>query len=862
MLKYDLIEPSSLPWAANVVIVGKKDGSQRMCLDYRPLNNVTRKDCYPLPRISECLDAMGGMKYFSSFDLRSGYHQIILSDAAKAKTSFVTKFGTYQFKVMSFGLCNAPATFQRLMDTTLRGLNYIYLLVYLDDIIVFAETIEQHLERLEMLFDRLRQAGLKLKPSKCQLLRIKLAFLGHVISADGIATDEQKIAAVKSWVRPTNVSEVRSFLGLASYYRRFVKDFSLIAAPLHALTKKNKMFNWIPECEESFNELKDRLTSTPILQPPLDEGRYWLDTDASNTGIGAVLSQEQDGELKVIAYASRLLHGPELNYCATRKELLALINYVTYFRTYLLGRPFTIRTDHAALKWLKRMPDPVGQQARWLEMLEEYDYTIEHRPGRCHGNADALSRIPCRQCGRNHDDSDDSDENDRDERTENKQQYVMTSAKMHTPPSTLAWGDTLLHTPEELATLQKEDPEVGQIYKLIEQYAEEIPWEAVQSTDSLTRMYWGQRQQLCLHQEVLYRHWTTPDGRAEKLLLVAPVAVRRQLCAQAHEGLTGGHLAYRKTYTQLERRAYWIGRSTFLKKYLEMCERCRTYKRGPPPRQGELRPLQAGEPMDIVAIDLTGPHPTSRHGHKYILTMIDHFTKWVEAVPIRDKEATTVADAIYTHWVCRLGAPQALLSDLGTEFQNAVLTDLCKLIGVQRLRTTAYKASTNGAIERFHRTMNSMLAKTVEDNQRDWDVQLPAVLAAYRATTHESTGYSPNFLLFGRENRAPLDVVLGVPEGTPVEDIDTWVDVKIDRQREAYDLVRDHTGRAAERYKCYYNQRVKKIIFKPGDFVHVYVPRRKIRRSPKWQRYYTGPFRVMKKLTDLTYVVQGTPRSQ
>src|SRR5215813_6423449 len=266
------------------------------------------------------------------------------------------------------------------------------------------------LERPEMLFDRLSQAGPKLTPSKCQLLRTELAFLGHVISADGIATDEQKIAAVKGWVRPANVSEVRSFLGLASYYRRFVKDFSLIAAPLHVLTKKNKTFNWTPECEESFRELKDRLTSTPILQPPLDEGRYCLDTDASNTGIGAVLSQEQDGELKVIAYASRLLHGPELNYCATRKELLALINYVKHFKTYLLGRPFTIRTDHAALKWLKRMPDPVGQQARWLEMLEEYDYTVEHRPGRSHSNADALSRRPCCQCGWEADKDDEEDE--------------------------------------------------------------------------------------------------------------------------------------------------------------------------------------------------------------------------------------------------------------------------------------------------------------------------------------------------------------------------------------------------------------------------------------------------------------------
>jgi len=288
---------------------------------------------------------------------------------------------------------------------------------------------------------------------------------------------------------------------------------------------------------------------------------------------------------------------------------------------------------------------------------------------------------------------------------------------------------------------------------------------------------------------------------------------------------------------------------------------CSKFHRGNPPRQGSLQPIRTGEPHEIVGIDLTGPHPTSKNGYKYIMTMIDHFSKWVEVVPLRNKEAQTVAEAFYVHWVSRLGTPQAILTDLGTEFQNQVLTDLCKLLGVQKLRTTAYHASTNGCTERFHRTMNSLLAKVVEENQRDWDTQLPTVAAAYRATKHDTTGYSPNQLVFGRENRAPLDIVLGTPEEVEESSVDAWVDDRVERQRQVYELVRNHTKSAAGRYKSYYDQKVHKSSFKEGDFVFVYYPRRYPRRNVKWQLAYDGPFKVIKQITDLTFAVQKSPRA-
>src|SRR5437867_4229034 len=287
--------------------------------------------------------------------------------------------------------------YQRWINVVMAGLNFEVCLVYLDDIILFSSTVAEHLERLKLLLRRLRWANLKLKPSKCFLLQREVHFLGHIVSAGSIATDPEKTEQIRTWPRPQTVHEVRSFIGLASYYRRFCKDFGQIAAPLHALTGKNSRFVWTEDCEIAFEALKQCLVSSPVLAMPSDHGEYRLDTDASNVAIGAVLSQVQGGEERVIAYASRTLSRSERNYCVTRRELLAVVHFAKQFRSYLLGREFLIRTDHSALRWLKLTPEPIGQQARWLERLEEFTYKIEHQPGHKHTNADALSRRPSRQ---------------------------------------------------------------------------------------------------------------------------------------------------------------------------------------------------------------------------------------------------------------------------------------------------------------------------------------------------------------------------------------------------------------------------------------------------------------------------------
>ena len=547
MQQHGIIRPSQSEWASNLVIVKKKDGSLRFCVDYRQLNERTVKDTYPLPRIDDCLDTLGGSTWFSTMDLRSGYHQVAVDDRDAMKTTFVTRRGTFAFNVMPFGLCNSPATFQRLMDCTMAGLNYEICLLYLDDIIVFSRDLHTHLERLELIFERLRQANLKLKPSKCCLLQRKVEFLGYNVSAEGVETDEKKVESVVNWPVPSKLKEVRGFLGLCSYYRRFVKQFSEIAAPLHALQKKGCPFVWSGECQTAFETLKRKLTEAPVLALPRDQGMFILDTDASNHGIGAVLSQVQDGEEKVISYASRLYSNAEHRYCVTRKELLGVVFFLKHFRQYLLGRPFLVRTDHAALQWLRRTPEPIGQQGRWLEQLEEFDFTVQHRPGAKHSNADALSHRPCRQCGFCGEG--------------NEIQTGVTVGAVELQETTAENDDANSNeraNEPSLHELQLSDPDIGPVLRLKLQHVE-----APDVTESVTESEQTKRllsmyNQLELHSGVLYRRWTSKESRPEVLQVIVSAASRQAFIVQAHSGMTGGRLGVRRTIDQVQRRAFWF----------------------------------------------------------------------------------------------------------------------------------------------------------------------------------------------------------------------------------------------------------------------------------------------------------------
>ena len=404
-----VIRPSKSPYASQMVLVTKKDGSLRICVDYRKLNSCSTRDAFPLPRIEDALEALGQSKYFSTLDLTSGYWQVEVAERDKHKTAFSTPMGLYEANRMPFGLQNAPSTFQRLMTCCFGDLNYINLLIYLDDIIIFSKTFTEHLERLQVVFNRLREHGLKLKPSKCHLMKKEVQYLGHLVSAEGIKTDPDKISKVKDWKRPTNGKEMQQFLGLTGYYRRYVEGYAKLVAPLYRLTsgdpRKKKRgrkvpfipppkFQWTEECETAFQVLKEKLTTAPVLGYPDYSLPFLLQTDASGEGLGAVLAQVQDGSERVIAYASRGLNPAETRYPAHKLEFLALKWAVTgKFYDHLYGHKFSVFTDNNPLKYVMTTAklDATGQ--RWVSQLSMFDFNIQYRQGKCNGNADALSRL-------------------------------------------------------------------------------------------------------------------------------------------------------------------------------------------------------------------------------------------------------------------------------------------------------------------------------------------------------------------------------------------------------------------------------------------------------------------------------------
>ena len=384
-----MIQPSSSPWASPVVMVRKRDGTHRFCVDFRELNSVTKADTFPLPKIDDLLDQLGAARYFSTLDLASGYWQIRMHPDSVEKTAFVTPQGLHEFRVMPFGLTNAPGVFQRLMERVLSGLNPEdgpdYVVVYIDDVLVFSRTIDDHLEHLSRVIQRLHGAGLKLKPSKCHFIREEVEYLGHMITPQGLKTNARLIAAVSEFPRPRNLPEVRRFLGLSSYYRRFVPNFSKIASPLQALTRKAVEFEWSSGCEMSFQALKEKLTSAPLLAYPSFRRPFVLETDASIAGVGAVLSQLQDdGLLHPVAYASRSLTPSERNYAITELETLAVVWAITHFIAYLYGHEDTVYTDHTAVKAVLETPNPSGKHARWWTKVYGSgvkNVTIQYRPG-------------------------------------------------------------------------------------------------------------------------------------------------------------------------------------------------------------------------------------------------------------------------------------------------------------------------------------------------------------------------------------------------------------------------------------------------------------------------------------------------
>jgi transposase InsO family protein/ribosomal protein L21E len=896
-----------------------------------------------------------------------------MDEADKAKTAFSTRKGLKQFTVMPFGLASAPATFQRLMEVTLADLNWSRAILYLDDVIVFGKDFDATFQNLEMVLQRFREANLTLKPSKCNLFQTSCEFLGHIVSRDGVSCDPKKIEAVKNWPKPENVKDVRSFVGFAQYYRKYIRHFSHIAAPLHELTKKNTKFVWTEQCENAFQLLKDKLVQAPVLAYPDPNETFILDTDASNLGIGAVLSQVQKGEERPIAYASKKLSPSQRNYCVTMRELLAVVVFVKEYHHYLWGRQFILRTDHASLVWLVNFKEPTGMLARWISILGNYKFTTLHRKGSLHGNADALSRQSAKKCKRedcldcalgkescvcvtvcdnpsvgeghlpeepvevkgkdvNPKEGSLSDKNmshvvngasvcvvtrsqakklgdghspeepsevkgkevnpmgmpaiEKDIQVNSSAQEDSSQCEIsgkngqfengekpcsgdlqgkviensYRPPLRPNWVETW--TKEEIRDFQIADETIGKVVKFKMKRNDPPDKNALAGESTEVKYLCAQWNKLEMHNDILYRK-CEGDKLAETdfIQIVVPSKLRMEILHLLHSHKSASHLGITKTLGKLRQRFYWPGYKADVARWCKECKVCDSVNSSLNPKKAPLQPKPVYGKMDRIACDLMGPVVTSSAGNSYVLVVCDYFTKFTESYAIPDISAQTVADKLSTEWICRYGCATVIHSDQGGQFESELFQALCELWDIHKTRTARYRPNSNGLVERMNRSIKKMLRSVVDDNPEEWDMELPYVVMAYRATIHESTNCSPNLLMFNTENRLPVDLIYAdcalnevVPQ-CPSECVE-WVKVT---SQATFAKARECLKNSAERNKRLYDKNTFLRQFHVGEWVWVFYPPA---MQNKFGRGWKGPFLVIEKLGDVNYRVQNSPTAR
>ena len=824
LLEAQVVRESSSPYASPIVLVKKKDGSLRMCVDYRLLNSKTRKDAFPLPRIEESLDALSGACWFSTLDLASGYNQVPVAEQDKPKTAFCTPFGLFEWNRMAFGLCNAPSTFQRLMQRMFGDQQYQSLLLYLDDIIVFSPTVSQHLQRLEIVLGRLKKEGLKAKLGKCAFFRQEVSYLGHVISSKGVSTDPAKIEAVAQWQRPCNVSELRSFLGFASYYRRFVEGFAQLAGPLHKLVatlvgvKAKKGSGqvlgtvWTPQCEQSFETLKAKLVSAPVLAYADFSQPFILEIDASHSGLGAVLSQEHEGSVRPVAYASRGLRPPErnmVNYSSMKLEFLALKWAMTEkFREYLLGHKCMVFTDNNPLSYLQSAKLGATEH-RWAAQLAAFDFEIKYRSGRSNKNADALSRqyssglrlaehvIPGTSVPVS---------------VQQASQVDPMVLATQTMVSVLPGNSSL-----DIRSLQESDPLLKEVLVFWRKQVRPSPAERRQVSRPAMALL-RQWDRLVEKEGVLHRRVFRSDGGEEYFQVILPTVLKKEILRRLHQ--EHGHQGIERTTELVRQRCYWPGMFLDIKQWCQECERCQVAKDLGQAPHSFMGHLLASRPNEILAIDFTVLEP-SRNGLENVLVMTDVFSKYTVAVPTRDQRASTVAQVLLMEWFFKFGVPSRIHSDQGRSFESALMQQFCYLYGVERSRTTPYHPAGNGQCERFNRTLHNLLRTLPTSRKQDWASNLPQVIFCYNTTPHQGTGESPYFLMFGQEPRLPIDFLLGRVQDPVPGGIQDWVLEHQARLKLAFEGARERLLVAAGRRKERHDQRVRDEPLQEGQFVYL-----------------------------------------
>ena len=839
MLDENIIRPSTSQYVSPVLLVEKADGSLRFVTDFRRMNaeNIVPEPA-TLPRIDCSLESIGSSQptLFTTLDMLKGFWQVPIEESSKQYTAFITHDGVFEYNRMPFGLANSPACFMRLMTSVLQGLMWEICLVYIDDIIVFSKDFSQHLDRLQQVFDRIRAANLKLKPKKCAFLRSEIKFLGHIISAQGLHPLPDKIKAIEQFPPPSTMKEVQAFLGLVGYYRKFIKGFAEIAGPLHKLTKKDTPFQWNAEQNEAFLLLRTALLHPPILAYPNYERPYVLETDASAFAVGFVLSQEFDGHLRPIAYSGRRLNGAQQNYSTTEKEALAVVLAFQQFDSFLRGNKVHVITDHVALKWLLTQKSPGGRLARWIAYLQQFNFTVEHKPGKAHAKADCLSRIQ-------HESDATSVEATIDNQIFPSHCNAMDSS---TPP---------IWSPQQLRKAQMCDLRLQQIIDFKE--SETLP----QSRKAQKRLK-RTASQFALLSGVLYYN-NLKDIRDLELgvhqyVLVVPPVLRFDILASAHGDSSAGHFGIQRTFDTLRLKYFWPGMYRDVTNWVKSCEKCNRIKPASPSSRAMLQPLPVTHFSERWSMDLIGM-PESPRGNRWILTFIEYNTRYAEVFALPNAQAETIARILVDEICFRYGAPGCILSDLGQNLVSKVVSETCKLFSIDRQTTTAYHPQCNGLLEKFNATLCKTIAMFVNPRHDDWDLHLRSACHAYNTSVCvDSTHFSPFYLMYGVTPRAPIDTAIIPP--SPGEH--TFIGDTLAKLCTAREIARHNIALAQEKMKATYDKTANPPEFRIGDLVWIYFPQVIVGGTKKFFANYSGPFQIVRKQGELNYEVAHSHNGQ
>ena len=692
MIEAKIIRASQSAWSSPVILIPKKDGSKRMCIDYRKLNTITKQVNWPIPRIADILDGLSGSMWFTTLDLKAGYWQLKLDPKSIEKTAFSTPDGHYEFLRLPFGLKNAPAVFSQLMHRVFGNLSFVK--IYLDDITIHSKTADEHFEHLEIVFQRLRDINLKLNHEKCIWFAKKIRILGYIINEGVVTIDNRHIAAIQERVPPKNIKQVQQYLGLCNYYRKFIKDYAKISSPIYQLLHKEVKFEWTKECQDTFEILNKKLTSTPTLRLPDFSKEFTLYTDASGFALGAILSQtDENGNEYVCSYASRLLKNAEVHYGITEKECLAVVWSIKQFRIYLYGKKFRVVTDHAALSWLMKINDPTGRLARWSIYLQAYEFDIVHRRGRIHSNVDAVSRPVLLT------------EIKGEEETED------VSSKFLDPYEDEALLHYLKHG-KNLDGLSKK--QTKRVNKLASIFA--------------------------MKNDLIY---LIKDNKSK---LVPRPEERRKLIEKAH---VIGHFQAASTYCRLKEEYWWKNMVKDVIGAVKQCTVCQRHQKVTALNH-PANAIKVNGIFDRIGIDLVFGLPETKDGFKGLLVITEYLTKYPYVEAIKSKSAEEIAEKLWKY-IAIFGPPKIILSDQGNEFNNQLVNKLITAVGAEHKITSAYNPRTNGMTERFNQTVIESLRKHTEKEPDEWPKWIPFVSLAYRSRVHSVTNFTPFELLFGRK---------------------------------------------------------------------------------------------------------------